>query len=74
MGFGTESTVDLKPYLEDLERRIQPEWNDMEVIYQNTIDKGLVILGMPEEDSSEPDCGKKQESATPITSGGCLRR
>lgn len=29
----------------------QPEWNDMEVIYQNTIDKGLVILGMPKEEA-----------------------
>ena len=28
----------------------QPEWNDMEIIYQNTIDKGLVILGMPKEE------------------------
>lgn len=26
----------------------QPEWNDMEIIYQNTVDKGLVIIGMPE--------------------------
>ena len=26
----------------------QPEWNDMEIIYKNTVDKGLCILGMPE--------------------------
>jgi hypothetical protein len=26
----------------------QPECNDMEVIYQNTIDKGIVIIGLPE--------------------------
>ena len=26
----------------------QPEYNDMEIIYQNTIDKGIVIIGMPE--------------------------
>lgn len=28
----------------------QPEWNDMEIIYQNTIDKGLVIIGMPQRE------------------------
>ena len=28
----------------------QPDWNDMEVIYQNTIDKGLTIIGMPAEE------------------------
>lgn len=26
----------------------QPDWNDMEIIYRNTIDKGLTIIGMPE--------------------------
>ena len=25
----------------------QPEYNDMEIIYQNTIDKGIVIIGLP---------------------------
>lgn len=25
----------------------QPDWNDMEIIYRNTIDKGLTIIGMP---------------------------
>ena len=25
----------------------QPEYNDMEIIYQNTIDKGIIIIGMP---------------------------
>ena len=28
----------------------QPEWNDMEVIYQHTIDQGILILGMPKEE------------------------
>lgn len=28
----------------------QPNLNDMEVIYQNTVDKGLVIIGMPEQE------------------------
>lgn len=26
----------------------QPDWNDMEIIYRNTVDKGLAIIGMPE--------------------------
>ncbi|MDO5423213.1 MAG: hypothetical protein Q4F41_05760 [Eubacteriales bacterium] len=26
----------------------QPDWNDMERIYQYTVDKGLLIIGMPE--------------------------
>jgi len=26
----------------------QPDWNDMETIYRNTVDKGLMIIGMPE--------------------------
>jgi hypothetical protein len=25
----------------------EPEYNDMEIIYQNTIDKGIVIIGLP---------------------------
>ena len=25
----------------------QPDWNDMEIIYQNSVDKGLEIIGMP---------------------------
>lgn len=25
----------------------QPDWNDMETIYRNTVDKGLEIIGMP---------------------------
>ena len=25
----------------------QPDWNDMEIIYQNSVDKGLGIIGMP---------------------------
>lgn len=28
----------------------QPECNDMEIIYRNTVDKGLIIIGMPEKE------------------------
>ena len=28
----------------------QPECNDMEIIYQNTIDRGIVIIGMPDSE------------------------
>lgn len=33
----------------------QPEYNDMEVIYQNTVDKGLFITGLPYHAAEEAD-------------------
>lgn len=31
----------------------QPEYNDMEIIFKNTVDKGLAILGLPEKAAQE---------------------
>ena len=28
----------------------QPDWNDMDIIYKHTVDKGLIIFGMPTEE------------------------
>ncbi|MDY3920380.1 MAG: hypothetical protein SOZ59_15535 [Candidatus Limivivens sp.] len=39
----------------------QPDWNDMEVIYRNTIDKGLIIIGMP-----EPEVVRAREAGRPL--------
>jgi hypothetical protein len=31
----------------------QPEYNDMEIIYRNTVDKGIVIIGLPSAAAQE---------------------